>query len=291
MNDIANMPHPGSPGGYDLLAIDLDSTLLARDGKLSLRNRDALHRAHSAGIRIVLCTGRSFTETKRVIEDIGLDLDATVTVGGALITDVATGRTLERVAIPAEVARAASQWFQERGYPVLWLLDAHEAGFDGYVMSGARRHAAIDRWLEMAPVRMRACEQLPDFSVLPLRLTIIDETAALERVSRDLRRDFDRRLTHNVILVRSYGFTVIESFANPVDKWFGIQKLCRRWGIDPARTAAIGDDVNDLPMIQSAGLGVAVGNAVPSVLAAAKRVVADNTNDGVAELIDSLLSA
>lgn len=276
---------------YALLAVDLDSTLLGRDGRLSPRNRAALHRAHTAGIKVVLCTGRSYTETRGVIDQIGLDLDATVTVGGALITDVATGRTIERVAIPADVARAASLWFAERGYCVLWLLDAHESGFDGYVVAGARRHAAIDLWLSKSPVSMRECVGLPDCGILPLRLTIIDETAELERVSVDLRRAFDQRLTHNVILVRSYGFTVIESFAHPVDKWFGILKLCRRWSIDPARTVAIGDDVNDLPMVQHAGLGVAVGNAIPSVRAAAKRIVADSAEDGVAELIDSLLDA
>ncbi|MBW7903978.1 MAG: HAD family hydrolase [Phycisphaerae bacterium] len=274
---------------YDLLAVDLDGTLLTPDGSLSSATRRALHRAHESGMRIVLCTGRSFTETRDVIGRIGLELDATVTVGGALLTDVATGCTIERTEIPIETAHAASRWLQQRGYPVLWLLDAHEAGFDGFVVGSAPRHPAIERWLRLAPVSMRDCADLPQRQA-PIRLTIVDETDALENVSAELRRVFDRRLNHNIIAVRSYGFTVIESFAHPVDKWFGILKLCRRWNIDPARTVAIGDDVNDLPMIRSAGLGVAVANAIPQALAAAARVVPDNAHDGVAVLIDSLLS-
>jgi hypothetical protein len=68
-----------------------------------------------------------------------------------------------------------------------------------------------------------------------------------------------------------------------------VQKLCRRWRIDPQRTAAIGDDRNDLVLVQRAGLGVAVANADATVRAAASRIVASNDECGVAEWIRDLL--
>src|SRR5574337_1092694 len=64
-------------------------------------------------------------------------------------------------------------------------------------------------------------------------------------------------------------------------------RLCS--AIDQRETVAIGDDVNDLPLLRSAGLGVAVANAKPDVLHAAQRVVACNNDSGVAELIEDLL--
>lgn len=275
---------------YQLLAIDLDGTLLNTDGRISPRNRAALHRAHEAGLRIVLCTGRSFTETRPIIQQIGLDLDASITVGGAIVTDLVRNRTIERATIPRPLAHEVVDWLKDLGYPVLWLLDADEAGFDGYVIDGPRRHAAVDRWLSMAPVRMRPARLAPDDGRLPVRLTIVDETAALHEVSLRFADTFGTRMAHNVIAVRGYGFTVIESFEGRVNKWYGITRVCERYEIDPARTVAIGDDVNDLPMITAAGLGAAVANAVPEVLSAARVHVAANNHDGVAELIENLLS-
>lgn len=274
---------------YDLLAVDLDGTLLDSGHMLPAANRAALHRAHAAGLKVVLCTGRSFTETRPVLAEIGLDLDATVTVSGALVTNVASGRTLERTAIAPEVAEAATAWLRREGYPVLWLTDADEVGFDGYLVEGPRRHPAVDRWLERSPCRVRAVAELPAGRAAPLRLSIIDDEGALADVSVRLARAFDGRLRHNILHAPPYSLSLIEAFAPPVNKWYGIVKLCRRWGIDPRRTVAVGDDVNDIDMLRSAGLGVAMANAGPAARAAAGRLTDSNDACGVARLVNELL--
>ncbi len=274
---------------YDLLAIDLDGTLLDCQHALPPENRAALHRAHQAGCKIVLCTGRSFTETRPVLAEIGLDLDATVTVFGALVTDVASGRTLERTAIPLDVAHAVTEWFQRRGFPVLWLTDPNEAGTDGYVLAGSRRHPGVDAWIARSPCVVEDVARLPINAAAPLRISIIEERDVLAEVSARLREDFDGRLTHNVLHAPPYRISLIETFAPAVNKWFGIEKLCRRWGVDVTRTAAVGDDVNDVEMIRRAGLGVAVANAQPVLRDIADWVVASNDECGVAGLIAELL--
>lgn len=276
---------------YDLLAIDLDRTLLDNQHRLPERNREALHAAHDAGLRVVVCTGRSFTETRPILDAIGLELDAAITVGGALLSDVASGRTIESRPIPVETALAAARWLRERGYTVLWLYDASVAGFDGYLIDADRRHEAVQRWLDITPCRMRCTDTLPDDGRAPLRITVVDDMDVLDKVAGAFRRAFDHRMTNNVIRVPMYNFTVLEAFDAAVDKWYGICRLCRRWRIDPSRTVAVGDDVNDLPMIRQAGLGVAVGNANPAVLSVADRVVATNEACGVAELIETLLGS
>lgn len=275
---------------WRLIAIDLDGTLLDSQHRLPDVNRDALHRAHAAGLKIVLCTGRAFTETRPVIADIGLDLDATVTVFGALVTDVATGRTLARRAIDLSLARAATAWFQERDYAVLWLADADAAGFDGYVLDGPRRHPAVDRWMAKSSCVVREVRALPADAPPPVRLSVIDDEAALAPVSAALRAAFDGRLVHNVLHAPPYNLSLVEVFAAGVSKWAGLLELCRRWNIDPRQTVAVGDDVNDLEMVQSAGLGVAMENANPRLRAVARHVTASNDAGGVARLIDELLS-
>lgn len=273
----------------ELVAIDLDGTLLDPAGRVPERNRRALHAAHDAGMRVVLCTGRSYTETRPVLDELALELDATVTVSGALVTDVPTGATLEAATITRELAEECGHWFADAGYTTMWLHDASRAGFDGYIVPGVRRHAAIDRWLEMTPCRFRQLDALLDNGPLPLRVTVVDETELLEELAIGFVDAFGRRMTHNVIHVPTYDFTVIEAFSTPVDKWYGIQRLCRRWEIDPRNTAAIGDDVNDVPMLLHAGRSAAVANARPAARNAAREHVTSNADGGVAEWIERLL--
>lgn len=276
-------------GPCDLLAVDLDGTLLDSSHRLPPENRAALHAAHAAGIRIVLCTGRSFPETRPILSEIGLDLDATVTVFGAILTDVRTGHTLERLAFELKLAYRLTDWFRQRGYAVLWLNDADEAGFDGYVIDGPRRHPAVDRWVEHTPCRVHCVRDVSGDVYSPVRISIIDDPEVLEQLSPEVRREFDGQIAWNLLRAPAYSLTIIEAFAPRANKWYGIQRLCQRWGIDPGRTVAIGDDINDLAMVRHAGLGVAMANAHPEVRQAARVAVGDNDCCGVAELISGLL--
>jgi hypothetical protein len=74
-------------------------------------------------------------------------------------------------------------------------------------------------------------------------------------------------------------------------KWAAILHLAELWGVGPAEICAVGDDMNDLPMIAGAGLGVAMGHAPASVLAAADHVTGDHDQDGVSMLVHNVLLA
>jgi len=274
--------------GYDLIAIDLDGTLLDSEQRLAERNRRALHAAHAAGLKIVICTGRSFPETRPILREIGLDMDASVTAGGALISDPDSGDTLESIEMTSELARELIDWFSRRDYVVLVLHDGSRADFDGVAIDAAIRHPAVVRWLNETPIRMRAVASGTSLEHAPLRISIVDDTDKLRELERPFRQHFSSRAAHNVIRVPAFDFTVIEAFAPSVSKWDAIRRLCRRWRIDPRRTIAIGDDVNDLPMLEHAGLGVAMANAGDAVRDGAGRVTRSNDECGVAELLEEL---
>jgi hydroxymethylpyrimidine pyrophosphatase-like HAD family hydrolase len=181
-------------------------------------------------------------------------------------------------------------WMAERQQSVVWTHDRHAYDFDGFVLPGARRHPAVDRWVQRTVCILHPPPADALTAYEALRFSVIDEPAVLADLARDYVAHFGDRVSHNVIHVPAYDFTVLETFAGGVDKWTGIVRLCRHWDIDPAATAAIGDDVNDLPMIRNAGLGAAIGNARPEVQAAAQRVVASNDDCGVAELLEAILA-
>ena len=81
----------------------------------------------------------------------------------------------------------------------------------------------------------------------------------------------------------------MEAFDQAVNKWQGILHVAARHGVEPEQIIAIGDDVNDLPMLRQAGLGVAMGNARPEIKAQAKRVIKTNHEDGLAEFLEELI--
>jgi hydroxymethylpyrimidine pyrophosphatase-like HAD family hydrolase len=74
-----------------------------------------------------------------------------------------------------------------------------------------------------------------------------------------------------------------------VTKWSGIQRLAAEWGVSVAQMCAVGDDVNDIPMIEAAGIGVAMGNAQPEVKAAADYIAPSHDEDGLAAVVEFLL--
>ena len=83
---------------------------------------------------------------------------------------------------------------------------------------------------------------------------------------------------------------MLEIFDPAVNKWQGILKVAERHGVEPGAIIAIGDDVNDLPMLTQAGLGVAMGNARPEIQAAAKKVIKSNQEDGLAQFLEELVA-
>jgi Cof subfamily protein (haloacid dehalogenase superfamily) len=276
---------------YRLLAVDVDGTLLDSSSELPAANREALHRAHEAGLVICICTGRCFSETRPVIERIGLDLDVAACVFGSLLCDARTGRTLHRWPVARRMAMRLIEFLRLRGHPVLVLQDADEAGLDYYVVAGTRTAAAYDRWLELAPTVARRVDEWPADAPEPLRIAIIDDPDGIEACRVEMVGEFSStEVKVTTIFAPNYGLHVLECFAPHVNKWFAVSRLARDHGIAASQVVAIGDDVNDFEMVRSAGLGVAMGNARPMIRDAGRVQTSTNDEDGVARFIDRLLA-
>lgn len=276
--------------GYRLLAVDVDGTLLDSRGRLPAENRSALHRAHQAGLKICICTGRSLTETRGVIAEVGLDLDWGVFAFGAIVSDIATGRTLAARPMLPDVARRLVEYFQQAGYPVLMLYDAAAGGPDYRVLPGRLNVEAYHRWAEVTPAALEWLPQGADPG-RPLRVGVIVHPEAVQTVREGVQAAFDlEEVKCNSIFAPNYGLHVVECFDGQVNKWFGIRQLTGPAGIEDAQVVAIGDDINDLEMIREAGLGAAMGNAIPPIREVARRIVATNDQAGVAQLINDLLT-
>ena len=94
--------------------------------------------------------------------------------------------------------------------------------------------------------------------------------------------------THVLRSPRYRGF-MCEIAPEGATKWSGVKHVAEMWGIAAADICAVGDDVNDIPMIEGAGLGIAMGNAVPEVKAAADRIAPCHDDDGLVHVVEWLL--
>lgn len=279
------------PAPYRLLAIDVDGTLLNSRSELPPANREALHRLHEAGVTVCICTGRSVTETRPVIEGLGLDLDAGVFVFGAVVADLRTDTAVFRNAMPPELADRLIDHLTAEGHPVLVLYDASQAGFDYLFVEGTRNRDPYERWLAFTPTATERTARWQPRAWPPLRVGIIEPPDRIAETLAGLKAAFGpAEAKINSIYAPNYDLHVVECFAPEVNKWHGISQLASRLGIRPQQVAAVGDDVNDLEMIRHAGLGVAMGNAIEPIRQAAALEVPRNDEAGVAVLAEMLLS-
>lgn len=288
---------------YDLLAIDLDGTLLGPDGRVSETNRRAVARARDAGLRVTLCTGRGLVEAAGAMEAVN-QTQPVVVAGGSIIACPTDRRTLHRFPIDEALTIRATRMLLETGHAVLVLKDALEVGYDYLVVRGEADHP-IDPvtawWFEAMNVRVRYATHLhedehPEHTV---RVGVCGLASRLSEIKSDVARHFGDALVvqHFPAVVapehtRTAGrdrYDIFEIFDRKANKWTALTHLASSWGIAPSRIAAVGDEINDVEMIAHAGLGIAMGNAVPAVRAVAARHTRANAEDGVAHAIDRIL--
>lgn len=275
---------------YRLLAIDIDGTLVGRGDEISPANREALHRARQAGLRVVLATGRRYSRTLPLVEPLQLDVPL-VTGTGALIKDPHAGhRTLFRAAFADGALLETLAVVASAGFEAVLYADTFHEGFDFYCSRLEGHRPELADYLAKNPgcgrVWPGAMTQPPEGIFAGFAMGTRDEMLAL---ARTLQADLHLSLETHVLRSPFYSGFMCELLPGGVSKWSGILRLAAQWGIAPEEIAAIGDDVNDIPMIAGAGLGVAVENAPPEVQAVARRVAPRHDADAVAAVVEWIL--
>jgi Cof subfamily protein (haloacid dehalogenase superfamily) len=264
---------------YAFLAMDVDGTLVGRDGIVPGDVVAAIAAARSAGLRVCLATGRSYVETIPIWNQLRLTapFEPLVLIGGALVSEPDTGRTLCHRPIPHDLACRLDEALADSGYCAMAITDRWRTGVDYFLTEGANRDAAEQRWFSQMSVQIRHVRRLAEADNLPaiLRISTVVDSASGRELAATLADRFRGQLHVHCIFAPNYGVTIVEAFATGADKFTAVQYVAQGLAVPASRIAAVGDDINDLSLIRGVGLGVAMPSAPPAIAAVAKHVATD----------------
>ena len=261
-----------------LIAIDIDGTLLNDDRKITPAVYQALKAAEAQGVRIVLCTGRPLTGVQDLLTELDLftDNDFVITYNGSLVQKTKDQAIISEFGLSHEDYAFVEMTARQLG------VHLHVETQD--TMFTANRdispYTVYEAFLVNMPLKYRTPEEMtPDLNII--KMMMIDEPALLDSVIPQL----PATLTEQYNVVKSAPF-FLEVLNKKAHKGAAVKKLAEHLGIDQSEVMAIGDNENDLTMVEYAGIGVAMANATENVRNMADVITASNEEDGVAKVIN-----
>ena len=256
---------------YRLLAMDLDKTLLGADGSVPDEVIGRLRELRSKGVRIALCTGRVTRSAEHYARLIG---GASIVSFNGSVVHPENGDTVSSD-IPLALASEVLDFCYDN--------DVYVQYYRGEVIVVDRCTPELETdhdilytsYEEVGDLRKAILEPTPKMVALELSDRVDDIIVKMKERFPQLSMANSSRY-------------VIEIMPKGIDKGYGLGIVARSFGIGKEETVAVGDSMNDLPMIEWAGLGVAVANADERLKRQADRVTEKEMSYGVLEIVDEL---
>lgn len=261
-----------------LIAIDLDGTLLNSQKKITDNSLEVLQKAKKKGVKVVICTGRPLASISSFIERLGLNEvgDYSITFNGGLIQKNDTGEVLREYTLSLKDVQKVAQELERVQLPA--DVVSNQKVF--HLMPQPSKHASF--YSELNPLMSYSKRMLTDLKeeetfnkmVVAAEATYLDEQ--ILKLSEEVKQEFTFVKSRDCLL---------EVLNKEVSKGQAVANLAHYLGIKQAETMAIGDEANDLSMIEYAGVGVAMENAVEVVKAQADFITTSNDEEGVANVV------
>jgi Cof subfamily protein (haloacid dehalogenase superfamily) len=273
-----------------LLAVDVDGTLVTSGDAISAPTRAALHRLRGAEVEVAIATGRRYRNAQRAIDALGLPVPS-VCLGGALVKGE-DGRTLHARAFDASQFRTVASLFREQGHTVVAQRDSQQGGADFLVDESVPWNSPTRDYHERNQRFAECAGNLADETRDDvLVIGAFGELAELRELERELHRVYPDAFTAHVMPGFFNEGHYCEVVPSHVSKWAGLERLADLLGISRSEICAVGDERNDLSMISAAGMGVAMGNACEELKQAADWVTGRHDEDGLVGVVERILEA
>jgi Cof subfamily protein (haloacid dehalogenase superfamily) len=263
-----------TPTRIRLVALDLDGTLIGDDLVLRPRVRETVLAAQAQGIAFTIVTGRMFAAARPFARALGID-GPIVCYQGAAIFDVASGATLRQIPVRPDVTRDTLSWAADHGVHAQCYAD--DTLYVDQINRFSKRYSDLARVEPVLVPSLRAA-----FADRPtIKVVLVDDPERSEQHLAALHALLGER----AYITRSH-IDFVEVIDPSVNKGEALAFVARRYDLPLDETLAIGDAWNDVPLLDAAGVGVAMGSGPPELLAHADHVVGDVAHDGVAEALE-----
>ncbi|WP_429947309.1 Cof-type HAD-IIB family hydrolase [Enterococcus sp. DIV1297f] len=264
-----------------LVAIDLDGTLLNPQGELSTSVKQTIQSVRQEKIKIVLCTGRPFYSLASLIKQLQLhkEDEYVISFNGAVLSDARGETVFFEQAVSYENFLQVLYLGQQLG------LNYHIQSKEGIFTSSLviDQYTAYDSILNRVPIKIVKLDELRHIPIYKVMLVGGKEriNAAIPQIPPNWSKQFN----HMRSLDCFYEFLPLQA-----SKGQTLQRLTDQLGIQSNEVLAIGDNENDLSMLQFAGISVAMGNAAQTIKQQADYVTKSNEEDGVNHSLLQLLN-
>ncbi len=271
---------------FDLIALDVDGTILPDNKEIHPETRAAIHAVAERGATVVIATGRRWRTAMDVIEPLGAG-EYLIQSSGAVVRNIGTAEILLERYVQGAVARQIMAVARELGITGVWYDTPRRT----------RKLYVFGRLSEVESLRMYSSRNLSAFVEVDsfdglkdaMELVFFGEEESL----RELEANLEQRHAADVRIMpwTNYAFAslVLEVVSREVSKGSALAWLASRLGVARDRVVAIGDDVNDEEMIAWAGTGVAMGNASRPILEVADVTIGPVDRQGLAKYLTGLL--
>ena len=238
---------------YKLIVSDFDGTLRHTDGHIPEENKNAVRDYIRAGGKFVLCTGRMPSSIVPRARELGLT-GLVVSYQGAMITDIGTGKIHRNEVLPNGDAQKICRRLQEKNLHIhVYDGDIFYLNMDDVFRVYYERICGVTGILTPRDI----AETVREKGIRPQKIVVMCAPADRDGILSDLVSAYG-----DAYYITSSTDTLVEIAVRGTNKGSALRFLCGYYGIDPRDTIGIGDNFNDIPLIEAAGLGVAVGNAV-----------------------------
>ncbi len=262
---------------YKLIVADFDDTTVGKDLVISNITISAIHEYIKAGGTFVFCTGRMTESIISYARKLGLKGEI-MGYQGAETADIETGNVLYSHTIDSKIAEDVCLFLENNG----WYYQIYT---DGYFWvdkaNDYSRHYAVFSGVQMKETGVKLSTSIRENNISPLKIMLILDSSQNNKVLSKVRKKYAKSLTIN----RSKP-TLVEIVSNSIDKGKAVENYAKRHGFKREEIICIGDGLSDIPMIEYAGLGVAMENGDELVKKSAKVIAPHCDEDGLAFIIN-----
>lgn len=273
-----------------MLALDLDGTLAVQGDEVSPATAEALSLATERGVEVVIATSRRYRSACRVVDRLPL-APPVLCHGGALLKSE-TRETLFAETIAVDDLRRIASVFVECGLVLMAQREPQASGGSEFVVDTSVQWTGfVASYLDR--VRNQV-DTLPSIADAPPGDVLVatcfgGEREPMLQAQAALEARHPGRFRATVIPTPGGRGSYLEVFPAGRSKWSGLQRLAALRGLPHGAICAVGDQLNDMPMVVGSGMGVAMGNGHEALKQAADWVCGRNDEDGIVEVVEHII--